>query len=346
MKKKVLIITHTNDNSCIETVSEAIEKNGGQAIRFDIDRYPLDYTLTSKYINGKWELILREGENEHYLLTEFAGLWNRRFYHLGQCLADVVEEQYYGSCVGESHATLIGFLTHLEREIFTFNSYSINRISSIKEDQLRMATEFGLKIPKTCITNDAKEAKAFIESCPGGAISKMQHAFSIDKEGEESVVYTNVVTEKELEQMEGLQYSPMKFQEKIEKQLELRITVIGNRLFTAALDSQVVEGGKTDWRKVGYKTVKDWVPYADLPKHIETQLLELHNHYKLNYGAADIILTPEGEYVFLESNPGGEFFWLDRLIDFEISDEIAKLLLGISEQRPHHCLQKEYLKQD
>ena len=339
MKNKVLIVTYSNDNNCIETVSEAIEKNGGIPVRFDIDRYPLDYNITSKFTNGKWEIIFKEGENQHNLLTEFTGLWNRRFYHLGNCLADVVDEEFFSSCVGESHATIIGLISHLEREIFTFNSYSINRISSIKEDQLRMATEFGLKIPKTCITNDPTEAKAFIESCENGAIAKMQHAFSIDKDGAEAVVYTNEVSKDDFEKLEGLKYSPMKFQEKIEKQLELRITIIGNKLFTAALNSKIVEGGKTDWRKVGLETVKDWVPYNDLPLEIEEKLIQLHDHYKLNYGAADIILTPEGEYIFLESNPGGEFFWLDRLINFEISDAIAKLLLGKSTQRKHQALE-------
>jgi len=48
----------------------------------------------------------------------------------------------------------------------------------------------------------------------------------------------------------------------------------------------------------------------------------------LNYGAIDIILTPEGKHVFLELNPAGEFFWLERAPGLPISDAIADLLLS------------------
>ncbi len=53
----------------------------------------------------------------------------------------------------------------------------------------------------------------------------------------------------------------------------------------------------------------------------------------LNYGAIDIILTPEQKHVFLEINPAGEFFWLDKLCNGEISKAIANLLMGNGKRR-------------
>ncbi|MNY05372.1 hypothetical protein D3C86_1380920 [compost metagenome] len=55
--------------------------------------------------------------------------------------------------------------------------------------------------------------------------------------------------------------------------------------------------------------------------------------YQINYGAVDIIVTPENEHYFLEINSAGEFFWLDRLIDGAISDQIAKVLAGEAPRR-------------
>jgi D-alanine-D-alanine ligase-like ATP-grasp enzyme len=46
----------------------------------------------------------------------------------------------------------------------------------------------------------------------------------------------------------------------------------------------------------------------------------------LNYGALDLILTPAGRHVFLEVNPVGEFFWLERCPGLPISAAIADLL--------------------
>jgi hypothetical protein len=53
----------------------------------------------------------------------------------------------------------------------------------------------------------------------------------------------------------------------------------------------------------------------------------------LNYGAIDIILTTGGRHVFLELNPAGEFFWLERAPGLPISEAIADLLLGHSPRR-------------
>lgn len=71
--------------------------------------------------------------------------------------------------------------------------------------------------------------------------------------------------------------------------------------------------------------MKDWQPYQ-LPQSIEAKLLELMKKLGLNYGAIDLILTPNNEYVFLEINPVGEFFWLDLYAGLPISSAIAELL--------------------
>ncbi len=55
--------------------------------------------------------------------------------------------------------------------------------------------------------------------------------------------------------------------------------------------------------------------------------------YGLNYGAIDLILSPEGQYYFLEVNAAGEFFWLDKICDHAISRQIAHVLLGKASRR-------------
>ncbi|NOQ74109.1 MAG: MvdD family ATP-grasp ribosomal peptide maturase [Crocinitomix sp.] len=336
MKNKVLIITHTQDNPCVEKVSEAIARKGGQVVRLNVDRYPIDYRITTLFNKGKWEILLADNDGAvHNLTTEFLSLWNRRIYNLGSCLEEVLEKKYLNSSIGESNATLIGMLSHLEHELFTLNSYSENKRSGIKEKQLRIADQCGLTIPRTCISNDFEQVKAFVKSCPNGVIAKMQHAFSIYEEGVESVVFTNEIGEADLEDLEAqLRLCPMKFQEKIEKKLELRITIIGKRVFAAALDSQLKKDGEIDWRKVGQESIGDWKS-CSIPDDLKANLLRFHEVCNLNYGASDVILTPEGEYIFLESNPGGEFFWLDEEANYAISDEIASLLVKESIAVPH-----------
>jgi glutathione synthase/RimK-type ligase-like ATP-grasp enzyme len=48
----------------------------------------------------------------------------------------------------------------------------------------------------------------------------------------------------------------------------------------------------------------------------------------LTFGAIDLILTPDGEYVFLEVNINGQWAYLEDMLALPISDAIAELLIG------------------
>ena len=75
-----------------------------------------------------------------------------------------------------------------------------------------------------------------------------------------------------------------------------------------------------------------WNPFQ-LPEKVGKQMLQLMDQLGMNYGAVDLILTPENEYVFLEVNPVGEFFWLDILSGGDIASAIADLLVGKGKRR-------------
>jgi glutathione synthase/RimK-type ligase-like ATP-grasp enzyme len=129
----------------------------------------------------------------------------------------------------------------------------------------------------------------------------------------------------------------MTFQEKVPKALELRATVVGGRVFTASIDSQAHAEARTDWRRQGLELERAWQPYQ-LPPEVEVALLRLMDRFGLNYGASDFIVQPDGAHVFLEVNPGGEFFWLDRAPGLGISGALADLLLGLAPRRTPRML--------
>ena len=47
----------------------------------------------------------------------------------------------------------------------------------------------------------------------------------------------------------------------------------------------------------------------------------------LAFGAIDMILTPAGEYVFLEINPNGQWAWIQQCTGAEMSGCLIDLLL-------------------
>ena len=101
---------------------------------------------------------------------------------------------------------------------------------------------------------------------------------------------------------------------------------------SAAVDSQVSTRAAHDWRRDGLRMLQGWRPYQ-LPNQVEEKILCLMDYFSLNYGAIDIILTPDDRHVFLELNPSGEFFWLERTPGLPISEAIADVLLGRSPRR-------------
>jgi glutathione synthase/RimK-type ligase-like ATP-grasp enzyme len=160
----------------------------------------------------------------------------------------------------------------------------------------------------------------------------MLSSFAVYEGGQELVVFTNRVKPEDLADLSGLRLCPVTFQEMIPKALELRVTVAGDRVMAASIDSQSSERAAHDWRRDGLRMIQDWRPYQ-LPREVEEKVLRLMDYFVLNYGAIDIIVTPDGRHVFLEINPAGEFFWLERCPGLPVSDAIADVLLGRSRRR-------------
>lgn len=138
------------------------------------------------------------------------------------------------------------------------------------------------------------------------------------------VLHNDGLSRHEAEQRLDDVYScPIIFQEYVKKALELRITVVGDRVFSCAIYSQDIHATRDDWRK--YAEACRHERHA-LPTDIERRCIELTRELGLNFGCIDMILTPEGRYVFLEINPGGAWLWVQMLTGMPIADAIADLL--------------------
>jgi MvdD family ATP-grasp ribosomal peptide maturase len=326
--KKILIITFSTDNECISMVTEALKAKNAEVFRFNSDLYPTEIQLSINETSDSYKYIitLPEGEVD---TADITAVWYRRL-RLAHGLPDNMDPQLRTPSVNEARGVFLGYLDSLDA--FVFDNYRKIRYAAHKQIQLQTARKVGLEIPRTLMTNKPEDVRAFFPTCKHGMITKMLSSFAVYEDDIEKVVFTNLVDEKDLDDLDGLALCPMTFQENIPKKLELRVTVIGNKIFTASIDSQSNIKAKNDWRRDGIGLIDAWEIHQ-LPLEIETKLLQLMDVFKLNYGAIDMILTPDNRYVFLEINPGGEFFWLElNNPKFPLSRSIAEVLL---EEVPH-----------
>ena len=246
----------------------------------------------------------------------------------GAKIPETMDEQFRKASIEECRRTVRGMIASLPA--FHFDQMSRVDIANHKQLQLKIARELGLITPRTLTSNNPEAVKQFAQECQErGIVTKMLSSFAIYNDlGEELVVFTSPVTEEDLAELDGLRFCPMTFQENIPKALELRTIIVGNQAFTASVDSQSLQGSTYDWRKEGKALVQDWKPY-NLPNDVEEKLFQLMNYLGLNYGAIDIIVTPDGEHIFLEVNPVGEFFWLEKYSPyFPISQAIGEILVN------------------
>jgi hypothetical protein len=322
----VLIVTRSDDNPSIRTVSAALAARGERVIRLDTDCYPTQVRLTTESEGPRIARTLVVGDDVH-ALDAVTAVWYRRF-HAGARIPQSVGDMR-AACVHESRRALQGTIAALP--CFHLDPLESVRRTDHKELQLLRAAAHGLATPSTLVSNDADAVRAFFARHRGNVVVKMQHSFAVVRDGEEHVVFTNDVTERDLFDLTGLGFSPMVFQEKIPKAYELRVTVVGQRVFTARVDSAARSETAVDWRRDGVGLLHAWVNES-LPADIERGLVALLAELGLNYGAADFVVTPDGKHVFLEVNAVGEYFWLDRV--HPISEAIADVLTARAPRNP------------
>jgi MvdD family ATP-grasp ribosomal peptide maturase len=322
----ILIVTHSNDNESIPLVMDAVAEQGGIAYRFDTDGFPIGIQLSNRY-SGDWEHLVLTCDHYELDLGTVSAVWYRRV-AIGQRIPETMDPQLRRAAIDESRAAVQGMIASLDA--FHLDPVYRLRRAENKQLQLKIAREVGLEIPRTVITNEPEAVRLLARECSQGIVMKTLSSFAIYERGEQKVVFTNAVQTKDLEHLTDLRYCPAIFQEHVPKTLELRVTIVADRVFTASIDSQRSEKSSIDWRRDGIGLMDEWEPY-ELPAEVEERLLQLMRFLGLHYGAADFIVTPDGHHVFLEVNPVGEFFWLEKYRGLPLSGAIAQLL--VSNQR-------------
>src|SRR5215210_2996512 len=99
----VLIITHSDDNESVSTVSRAIERRGGEAIRFDTDRYPTEVRLSAYYGAGGEERLTLSNDEGEFDLREVTAIWHRRI-SFGARLPSTLDKQLRQASLTETRA--------------------------------------------------------------------------------------------------------------------------------------------------------------------------------------------------------------------------------------------------
>lgn len=313
----ILIITNKEDITADYVVLE-LQKRNIEYVRVNTEDFPTK-SFGNAVFNEDEELIFNT-PNKKIDLSRIKSVWYRR--PIKPNIDSAIENDSVREfCLNEARDFLRGLWYSLD--CFWLSDMEAIKKAEHKIYQLKVAKELDLNIPKTIISNDPKKVEKFYYNCDDGMIIKPLFIGFIDDE-KPKTIYTSEVTLEDLEEKNSIKYAPSIFQEKINKKFDIRVTIIGKKVFAAEIHTNNKEK-IIDWRKLEIDQLNHFE--HKLPKDLKNKLISLVKKLGLEFGAIDLAVTEEGEYVFFEINPNGQWAWLEEVMEWPLSKEIVDLLI-------------------
>ena len=315
MTEPCILILSTAADIATDAVVRILDASGEAVVRINTEDHPFGSSLTIDFQNYETTLLSFRGTK---VLAR--AIWYRRVRTPAR--PEQMDAGIYDFCLRENRAALLGGLITQEK-IRWMNSPEAVWKAEFKPYQLRVAQDVGFNIPRTIISNDPAAIRQAYDDFER-MIVKPARSGHFWQAGEEYSVYTSLVTSADMASVDESRWTPSIYQELVPKQYDIRVTCVGDRLFSAAIHSQTNPSATIDWRK----TDDPHLPHSliDLPETVDRKLRLLMRRLNLQFGCIDLVLTPAGEYVFLEVNPSGQWLWLDDQLDLGISRSVANWL--------------------
>lgn len=322
MRDTILVLTNSVDGTHSDVVIDKLKNAGEKVFRFDVDRM------------ARGDLVLRFGvdqetfgfealdRDDSLISTEIKSVWYRRPNRLNSPILDPVQRQYAEM---EMTQLLEGLWSATTDEVFWLsNPINLERARK-KILQLKIAREIGFSVPRTIVTNDPEQVVSFFESCSEKMIFKAIHHEMLDYEGKSFNIPTTLICREHLAKFGLVKKMLSLFQEFIDKEYEIRVTVVGENVFPVKINSQAHSGTSIDWRNPDFIQKLKYSPVT-LPYEMTKRCILMLRILGLKFGAFDFAVDKSGNCYFLEVNPNGQWYWLENLTGVLISDAIVAIL--------------------
>ena len=250
-------------------------------------------------------------------LNEVEAVWYRRAIHPGPIAALSRGERVF--VAGELRHLAMGLV--LNPDVTWVNPIDSVSVAEHKLYQLQIARQLGFRVPRTLVSRDPLELRSFAAENKFGTICKpIFHGMFVDEAASYSV-YTRRVTPESFD-ADSVKLCPVLLQEEIVRSADVRATFIGPQCFVADIKG---DPSLVDWRDpdvpVSYSA-------SSLSDEVQRMCRAMLAKLGLIYGAFDFVRTPEGDLVFLEVNPTGEWAWLEDRLGFPMRDAFIQLFYG------------------
>lgn len=334
MPRTILILTSRDDLHADIVVAKIVAR-GGVPFRIDFDDFPARFDLDLEF-DGRWRGgMARAGSGERVTAGDIGAVWLRKkadFSFRSEDLAP--QERAFASA--EAEHILSSFVYSLD--CYWMSHPLAVRGALWKGEQLQRAAASGFAVPPSLISSRPADVRKFAARAPHGLAFKALSSASLaaGEVGRDARIAGGIATTRldpeDDPALEAVSELPCFFQHYVPKRHELRVTVIGERAFTARIHSQDDPRTATDYRDFSADILYE---AGGLPAPVERRCIEFVHSYGLTFGAIDLIVTPEGEHVFLENNPVGQFLFVEQLVpELDMTGALADCLVAAAAREP------------
>lgn len=319
----ILIVTRPEDTHG-RAVHYCLLRKQARSIRLFLVDFPLKNRVSVSIApNGDCVVSLESDHRVQLGLEEVDTLWVRR---IGTPARSDSWSPSDSNAIGRENETFVrNLMVLLSKASFSVNDYAHKASADAKLFQLLVARETGFLVPPTLSSNCPQTIREFLGTSPSGSLLYKTFAPATWKSAAgEKMVYASIVRPEHLDDP-SIVNSASLWQHPIQKDHELRITVFGRTVFAVRIDSQDSALGKVDWRRAkGDYRIAPCV----IPRTIEERCFSVMDRLNICFGCFDIIVTPTGDYVFLEVNEMGQFLWIEeRLPELPLLDAFCDFLM-------------------
>ncbi len=232
--------------------------------------------------------------------------WNPNSDFLASVTDEAARDLIYNDCV----AALNGIVQAEFRGTWV-NHPEATRRAEMKFVQLRAAHEAGLAVPRTLISQDPAEIRAF---CAGRRVIVKAIAGTV-----KTPLMAQDVTPALLANDAALRLSPAIWQERVDGTEHLRVHIFGQHIVAAHLACP-----ELDWRVHLEKTI---VTQTRLAPEIEARLRSVMAALDLRMAIFDLKIDSQGQVWWLEVNPQGQFLFIEGMSGLPLADTFADFLV-------------------
>lgn len=312
-QRTALILGDVHNDVCVAVVATFLKRDFSMAVE-TLNTAELGNTesISAQYTRNLPPSIEIRSQ-AHGWIVDVSAVWNRR--RLPPRSISLFPDPGHQDFAARNWDRLIQALERLTPYSTWINKTATHDSAGNKPYQLMLAASVGLCIPETVITNDPLRVRELLERHERVICKSLEISRKIDNPK------TILLDSTAISKLASLPHCPAIFQECIPVLRDIRVIVVGDVTFAAEVNTSA-GADEIDWR---VDPSNRWRRH-ELPLTVTEKCVQIVRALDLLYGAIDLRLRPDGQYVFFETNPGGQYFFVEAWTGMSISREIARRL--------------------